>query len=152
MIKLTNLLKEIIDIYSPEELNSKGINYIIEKDTSNEFIAKLNYKDLYYYISIRPIFKKPRPTLNFAVTDERYSYKDYDTLTNSPSTPKMLASIFGLISYWVNKHNIKEFDYSAMGDVRNKIYFNYIKKHFPNFKHTQEGVEEWEKVEVWKKI
>jgi len=33
MIKLTNLLKEIIDIYSPEELNSKGIKYNILEDT-----------------------------------------------------------------------------------------------------------------------
>ena len=29
MVKLTDLLKEIIDIYSPEELTSKDIDYVI---------------------------------------------------------------------------------------------------------------------------
>jgi len=33
MIKLTNLLNEVIDIYSPEELNSKDIEYDIERET-----------------------------------------------------------------------------------------------------------------------
>ena len=40
MIKLTNLLKEVIDIYSPEELSSKEKN-IINKVVRNKYINKL---------------------------------------------------------------------------------------------------------------
>jgi hypothetical protein len=45
MIKLTDLLKEIIDIYSPEELNSKDIEYTIDREAPTRFRVNLKYKN-----------------------------------------------------------------------------------------------------------
>jgi hypothetical protein len=38
-IRLISLLKEIIDIYSPDELNSKGIEYDIEQESPKRLIV-----------------------------------------------------------------------------------------------------------------
>ena len=44
-MKLLEILKEIIDIYSPEELNSKEIEYNIEQESSKRFTVNLKYKN-----------------------------------------------------------------------------------------------------------
>ena len=72
MIKLTSLLKEIIDMYSPEELNSKDIEYRIDRDSPTRFRVELKYKDQYYILSILPLFNPKRPSINFGSSDEKY--------------------------------------------------------------------------------
>ena len=38
----------------------------------------------------------------------------------------------------VPEYNVKEFEYGAEGDVRNKLYDYYLKNHFPDFENIQE--------------
>lgn len=151
MIKLTNILKEIIDIYSPEELNSKDIEYDIEKEASTRFRANLKYKDQYYTLTILPLFNSKRSSVNFGSTDKNYENLNLNQLLNSPYSSRILAAIFGLIRYWVDKYNIQQFEYGAEGQIRNKLYNYYLTKHFPDFKNTQEKFGD-EIIQVWKKI
>jgi len=99
MIKLTNLLKEIIDIYSPGELNSKGIEYDIETESAKRFRVNLKYKDQYYSLAILPIFNPNEPIISFGNTDKNYNNINLSELLKSPYSSKILASIFGLIRY-----------------------------------------------------
>ena len=69
-IKLLNLLREVIDIYAPDELNSKDIQYNIEKDSPARFRVNLQYKDQYYTLSILPLFNTKRSSINFGSADE----------------------------------------------------------------------------------
>lgn len=149
-MKLLEILKEIIDIYSPEELNSKDIDYNIVQDSSRRFTVNLKYKDQYYVLVILPIFKK-RSSINFGNTDKNYENLNLSKLLNSPYSSRILAAIFGLIRYWVDKYNIQEFEYGAEGKIRNQLYNYYLNKHFSDFKNTQEKIGE-ETLQVWKKI
>jgi hypothetical protein len=150
-IKLVDLLKEIIDIYSPNELSSKEIKYEITQDSSYRFRVQLKYKDQYYVLSILPLFNPKRPNINFGSTDENYENLNLFDLINSPYSSRILAAIFGLIRYWVDKHNIQSFEYGAAGSVRTKLYDYYLKKHFPDFENIQEKYGDTI-LQVWKKI
>ena len=150
-MKLLEILKEIINIYSPEELNSKDIEYKIDRESSTRFRVELKYKDQYYVLTILPLFNPKRPSINFGSTDEKYENLNLNQLLNSPYSSRILASVFGLIKYWVDKYDVKEFEYGAEGDVRNKLYKYYLEKHFPDFKNTQEKIGN-ETLQVWKKI
>ena len=137
MIKLTNLLKEIIDIYSPEELKSKGIEYNITTESAKRFEVNLRYKDAYYQLQILPLFT-PIPVISFGNTDENYDNPNFGSeLINSPYSSRILAAIFGLIRYWVDKHNIQQFEYGVEGKTRINLYNYYFEKHFPDFESTQ---------------
>ena len=151
IVKLSNLLQEIIDIYQPNELNSKEIEYNIEKESSTRFRVTLKYKDQYYILSILPIFNPKRPSINFGSTDKNYENLNLNQLLNSPYSSRILAAIFGLIKYWVDKYNIQEFEYDAEGNVRTKLYNYYLKKHFPNFENIKEKYGDII-LQVWKKI
>ena len=149
MPKLINLLKEIIDIYSPEELNSKEIEYNIRGETPRRFEVDLKYKDKYYSLRILPVFNPKRPSINFGNTNSNYQNLNLNDLIKSPYSSRILASIFGLIRYWVDKFNIQEFEYSAEGEIRNKLYNYYLNKHFPDFENSQEEI--WgEIIQIWK--
>jgi hypothetical protein len=149
MIKLTNLLKEIIDIYSPEELESKGIEYKIDRDSPTRFRVELKYKDQYYLLTILPLFT-PIPVISFGNTDENYDNLNLSQLLNSPYSSRILAAIFGLIRYWVDEHNIQQFEYGVEGETRTKLYNYYFTKHFPDFKNTQE-LDGSLMIQTWKK-
>jgi hypothetical protein len=151
MIELTNLLKEIIDIYSPEELGSKDIEYNIEREAPTRFRANLKYKDQYYTLTILPLFNPKRPSVNFGSTDKNYKNLNLNQLLNSSYSSRILAAIFGLIRYWVDIYNIQQFEYGAEGEVRNKLYNYYLTKHFPDFKNTQEKIGDTT-LQVWTKI
>jgi hypothetical protein len=149
-MKLVNILKEIIDIYSPEELNSKGIEYNIERESSTRFRVTLKYKDQYYILTILPLFNPKRPSINFGSSDEKYENLNLSQLLNSPSSSRILAAIFGLIRYWVDKYNIQQFEYGADGSTRIKLYDYYLTKHFPDFENTQEKIGDIT-LQVWTK-
>jgi hypothetical protein len=74
-----------------------------------------------------------------------------DDLVNLSHSPRILAAIFGLIKYYVNKFNIEELEYTAEGDVRNKLYDLYIKNFsdmgFKHYIQDDHGIE----VNIWKK-
>jgi hypothetical protein len=150
-MKLSEILKEIIDIYKPEELNSKGIEYDIEKESSNRFIVNLKYKDQYYTLIILPLFNSKRPSINFGSTDKNYKNLNLNQLLNSPYSSRILAAIFGLIRYWTDKYNIQEFEYGVEGEVRAKLYNYYLTKHFSDFSNSQEKYGD-SILQVWKKI
>jgi hypothetical protein len=150
MIKLKDLLREIIDIYSPEELNSKDIEYIIDREAPTRFRVNLKYKDQYYTLTILPIFNLKRPSVNFGSTDENYESLNLNQLLNSPYSSRILAAIFGLIRYWVDKYDIQQFEYGAEGEIRNKLYNYYLTKHFPDFKNTQEKIGDTT-LQIWMK-
>lgn len=135
-MKLLEILKEIIDIYSPKELNSKDIEYRIDKDFPTRFRVELKYKDQYYILTILPLFNPKRPSINFGSSDEKYENLNLNQLLNSPYSSRILAAVFGLIRYWVDKHNIQQFEYGAEGDTRIKLYNYYLTKHFPDFENT----------------
>ena len=73
MIKLSTILKEIIDIYSPEELNSKDIEYKIDKDFSAFWrkIWRCNFtcmeENIIYKIEL---FKEIEKLYNIEIKDE----------------------------------------------------------------------------------
>jgi len=150
-MKLINLLQEIIDIYSPEELDSKDIKYDIEDESSTRFRVNLKYKDQYYTLTILPLFNPKRPNINFGSTDKNYKNLNLNQLLNSPYSSRVLASIFGLIRYWVDKYNIQEFEYGAEGKIRSKLYNYYLTKHFPDFQNIQEKTGDVI-LQIWKKI
>ena len=135
-MKLLEILKEIIDIYSPDELNSKDIEYRIDKDSPTRFRVELKYKDQYYILTILPLFNPKRPSINFGSSDEKYENLNLNQLLNSPYSSRILAAVFGLIRYWVDKHNIQQFEYGAEGNTRIKLYNYYLTKHFPDFENT----------------
>jgi hypothetical protein len=135
-MKLLEILKEIIDIYSPEELNSKDIEYRIDRDSPTRFKVELKYKDQYYILTILPLFNPKRPSINFGSSDEKYENLNLNQLLNSPYSSRILAAIFGLIRYWVDKHNIQQFEYGAEGNTRIKLYNYYLTKHFLDFENT----------------
>jgi hypothetical protein len=149
MIKLTNLLKEIIDIYSPEELNSKGIEYRIDRDSPTRFRVELKYKDQHYLLTILPLFT-PISVISFGNTDENYDNLNLSQLLNSPYSSRILAAIFGLIRYWVDKYNVQQFEYGVEGKTRTKLYNYYFTKHFPDFENTQE-LDGNLMIQTWKK-
>lgn len=149
-MKLVNILKEIIDIYSPEELNSKGIEYNIERESSTRFRVTLKYKDQYYILTILPLFNPKRPSISFGSSDEKYENLNLSQLLNSPYSSRILAAIFGLIRYWVDKYNIQQFEYGADGSTRIKLYDYYLTKHFPDFENTQEKIGDIT-LQVWTK-
>jgi len=151
MTKLINILKEIIDIYSPDELSSKEIEYNIERESSKRFRVTLKYKDQYYVLTILPLFNPKRPSINFGSTDEKYENLNLNQLLNSQYSSRILAAIFGLIRYWVDKYNIQEFEYGAEGNTRTKLYDYYLKKHFPDFENIQEKYGDTV-LQTWKKI
>ena len=151
MIKLVELLTELIDIYTPEELSSKDIEYNIVQDLSHRFKVTLKYKDQYYVLSILPLLNPKRPSINFGSTDKNYENLNLNQLLNSPYSSRILAAIFGLIRYWIDKNNIQEFEYGAEGNIRTKLYNYYLKKHFPDFENIQEKFGD-EIIQVWKKI
>jgi hypothetical protein len=151
MIKIKDLIKEVIDIYSPEELNSKGIEYRIDRDSPTRFRVELKYKDQHYLLTILPLFT-PIPVVSFGNTDENYDNANFGgELINSPYSSRILAAIFGLIRYWVDKHNIQQFEYGVEGKVRTTLYDYYFTKHFPDFESTQE-MDGSLMVYTWKKI
>lgn len=150
-MKLLNILNEIIDLYSPEELNSKDIEYDIERETSNRFRVNLKYKDQYYTLTILPLFNPKRPSINFGSTDENYENLNLNQLLNSPYSSRILAAVFGLIRYWVDKHNIQQFEYGADGNTRIKLYNYYLTKHFPDFKNTNKVELIDSDIFIWKK-
>lgn len=151
MIKLVELLTELIDIYTPDELSSKDIEYDIVQDSSRRFRVTLKYKDQYYILSILPLLNPKRPSINFGSTDENYKNLNLNQLLNSPYSSRILAAIFGLVRYWVNKYDIQEFEYGAEGNIRTKLYDYYLKKHFSDFENIQEKFGD-EIIQVWKKI
>ena len=151
MIKLIDLLNEIIDIYSPEELNSKDIEYNIEIDYPSRFRASLKYKDHHYALTILPLFNPKRPNINFGNTNENGENLNLTQLLNSPYSSRILAAIFGLIRYWVDKYNIQEFEYSADGKTRTQIYDYYLSKHFHDFSNHQEPIGD-SHLQVWTRI
>ena len=148
-MKLLEILKEIIDIYPPDELSSKDIEYTIKQESTRRFIVNLKYKDQYYSLRIIPLFK--RPSINFGNTDKNYENINFNELLNSPYSSRILAAIFGLIRYWIDKYGIQEIEYGAEGKTRNQLYNYYLTKHFSDFQNYQEkfgtGV-----LQVWKKI
>lgn len=156
MIKLKTLLTELIDIYSPSELIDKGIKYDIFQESSRRFTVNLNYKNQFYSLRILPVYNPKRPSINFGSTDNNYENLDFNKLLNSPNSPRILAAIFGLLRYWVDKYNIQEFEYGAEGKVRNTLYTYYLKKHFSDFENTQEDFSHNLSgdiiLQVWKKI
>jgi hypothetical protein len=152
MIKLTNLLKEIVDIYSPEELNSKDIEYEIILESNTRLTVNLKYKDQYYKLKVLPFFNPKRPSLNFGSTDENYENINFSQLLNSPHSPRILAAVFGLIRYWVDKYNIQQFEYGADGNTRIKLYDYYLTKHFPDFKNTNKVETTDSDIFIWEKI
>ena len=151
MESLIKKLNESVDLYSPEQLPSKDIEYTIERDSSTRFRATLRYKDQYYILTVLPLFNPKRPSVNFGSTDKNHTTLDLNTLLNSPYSFRVLAAIFGLIRYWVDKYNIQQFEYTAEGSTRNKIYKYYLEKHFSDFENSQEQFN-GATIEVWKKI
>jgi hypothetical protein len=151
MIKLVELLTELIDIYSPDELDSKNIEYKIDRESSTRFRVELRYKDQHYVLSILPLFNPERPNINFGSTDGNYENLNLFDLINSPYSSRILAAIFGLIRYWVDKYNVQSFEYGAAGSTRTKLYDYYLKKHFSDFKNIQEKYKDTI-LQVWEKI
>lgn len=149
-MKLSKLIIELIDIYNPEDLESKDIKYDIEQESSKRFRVNLQYKDQYYAIIILPIYNPKRPSINFGSTDINYQNMNMSNLINSKYSSRILAAIFGLVRYWVEKYNIEEFEYVAEGRTRNRLYDYYLEKHFSDFKKYQEKYGE-NVVQVWKK-
>jgi hypothetical protein len=133
MIKFLDILTEVVDLYKPSELESKGITLNINNDNARRFAANLKYKDQHYSIRILPIFNPKTPAIVFGSTDSNYENLNLNQLLNSNYSSRILAAIFGLIRYWIDKHSIEEFEYNAEGPVRNKIYNYYLTKHFPDF-------------------
>lgn len=148
---LINILQEIIDIYSPDELSSKDIKYEIKQESPKRFNVNLQYKDQYYSLIILPTFNPKRPSINFGNTDQNYNDINLNSLINSLYSSRILASIFGLIRYWVDKYNIQEFEYGAEGNIRNQLYNYYLTRHFSDFKNYQETIGN-KVLQVWKKI
>ncbi len=80
----------------------------------------------------------------------KYENLNLSQLLNSPSSSRILAAIFGLIRYWVDKYNIQQFEYGADGSTRVKLYDYYLTKHFPDFENTQEKIGDIT-LQVWTK-
>ena len=130
--------------YKQDRINVRNINAIILTGRCYK------YKDNYYSLRILPIFNPKRPSINFGDTDENYENLNLNKLIKSPYSSRILAAIFGLVRFWVDKYNIQEFEYVAEGDIRNKLYDYYLDKHFSDFKNSQEKIGD-ETIQIWTK-
>lgn len=139
-MKLSSILKEVIDLYSIEQLPSKEIFYEIETESRRRFTVNLKYKDHYYRLAILPVFNPKMSAITFGKTNENFKEVDFNKLINSLHSFRVLAAIFGLIRYWIGKYNITEFEYAAEGEVRNKLYDYYLSKHFKDFEKKEQSV------------
>lgn len=150
MIKLVDLLKEVVDLYLPNELHSKDISIEVKEENKRKFKVILTYKDNYYEFIALPLLNPKRPSINFGDTDKQGTNLNLSNLLNSPHSPRILAAIFGLLRYWVDKYDIREFEYGAEGNVRAKLYDMYLTKHFPDFENSQEKYGE-HILQIWTK-
>lgn len=164
-MKLLKILNEIGGIYSPEELESKNITYKIIRENFIEFVVYLTYtnkeNEKYYYkllimkMTNRHHVITDRHHVIFTSTNKDFSdvfkNSNIDDLVNLPHSPRILAAIFGLIKYYVDKFNIDEIEYTAEGRVRNKLYDLYL-KNFSNmgFKHYVQ-YDRGSELNIWKK-
>jgi hypothetical protein len=155
-MKLLKIVNEIGGIYSPEELESKNITYKIVEQNFKRFVVHLTYTNkknekYYYKLLIIKITNNDRHIVAFGSTNENFYDSNMDDLVNLSHSPRILAAIFGLIKYYVNKFNIEELEYTAEGDVRNKLYDLYLKNFsdmgFKHYIQDDHGIE----VNIWKK-
>jgi hypothetical protein len=155
-MKLLKIVNEIGGIYSPEELESKNITYKIVEQNFKRFVVHLTYTNkknekYYYKLLIIKITNNDRHIVAFGSTNENFYDSNMDDLVNLSHSPRILAAIFGLIKYYVNKFNIEELEYTAEGDVRNKLYDLYLKNFsdmgFKHYIQDDHGIE----VIIWKK-
>ena len=155
-MKLLKIVNEIGGIYSPEELESKNITYKIVEQNFKRFVVHLTYTNkknekYYYKLLIIKITNNDRHIVAFGSTNENFYDSNMDDLVNLSHSPRILAAIFGLIKYYVNKFNIEELEYTAEGDVRNKLYDLYLKNFsdmgFRHYIQDDHGIE----VNIWKK-
>jgi len=149
-IKLTDILFEIIDLYKPEELHEYGIDYSIISESKRRFMVNIKYNDWYYQLLILPMFNPKRLAINFGDTNSEYKQLNLSKLLNVPHSNKILACIFGLLRYFVDKYDINSFEYGADGTTRTRIYEYYLTKHFLDF---IDSTETWNnhKIYVWTK-
>ena len=92
-----------------------------------------------------------RPSVNFGSTDENYENLNFTKLLNSPYSSRILAAVFGLIRYWVDKYDVQQFEYGADGNTRIKLYKYYLNKHFPDFENTNKVETIDSDIFIWEK-
>lgn len=136
MIKLQNILKEILNSYTLDDLKSKGIIFKI-KNFSHKDEIYIQYKNLFYIVKIFKDDENPNSIgISFGLSNKNFYSYDMKTLTNSPNTPIILSSIFTLISEYVNNNGISQIVFNVSDEnnnLREKLYDLYMKKHFPHF-------------------
>jgi hypothetical protein len=132
-LKLFEILTELIDLYSIEDMESKGITYKIDSENARRLVVYLSYKKTYYAIRILPVFNPKRPSINFGSANEQFRNLNFTTLTTSIYSSHILAVIFSFVRYWVDKYNVQEFEYGADGHTRQQLYTYYLEKHFQDF-------------------
>lgn len=141
-----NIFLEVIDLYNIDNF-PKGVEINITSESPKKFFVTIIYKNTKYKLTVLPT--NPIEVI-FGLVDENNEL-DSIKLTNSPYSPLILACIFSLLKYWLDKYNIEEFFYKVDGNMRYKLYDLYLKKHFREY--NLEGVKEFGtlKYVVWKK-
>lgn len=135
-MKLIDIYEEIIlesiDIYSSKDLESKGIKYEIIKEDSKSLQIKIIYKDNpeVYWLTID--FKGGIHNFIFGIEENGSINVEKDV--NKPYTSLIRAAIFGFLREYINKYNIKEFQYLVKDNFRVKLYTYYLEKYFDDFK------------------
>lgn len=139
---LTEIIKSIIvesiDLYKISDFDKLGIDYEIKK--SNRYGLEVNLKskksELTYQVVVSISYRygnKLIPTINFGVYDTDTGSIDLSTDTKSPSTPLILACVFGIFREWLDQNNTLVFHYKASDNVRQTLYRLYLEKHFKDY-------------------
>lgn len=119
-----------------EELKQKGVDVTIFNESSKRMRVGFNINDKFYCVYISPLFNPKIPVISFGNTDGEYKNLNLNKLLNSTNANYILAIIFSIIRWWVDKYNISVFEYAAEGDIRFKLYGYYLSKHFKDFELT----------------
>ena len=138
----------MIDIYTPDEARGKGVSVNIIKEYKDTFRVNIRYKNLYYILEIIPSSTYDNSfVVYFGSTNFAFKGLNMDILLHKSTSPLILATLFGLLRYWVNKYDIKRFEYKAEGHIRQVLYSYYLYKHFKDF----EDFEDENEIMIWTK-
>jgi len=152
---LAEVLLEMIDLYQLDELKSKGVEYVIKRETSKVMQVFLTYKGKEYEIYFSNVLDPEYHNVSFGNIEDVDGHRvtNVTKLLNDPSSKVIVPTVFGFLKYYVDKYDVKGIEYDLHGSTRDKIYNYYINKYFTGYERSEENVpdEDGLKLIRWKK-
>jgi len=139
-------INESIDIYTMDELESKGVYIEIKEESPKSLRVLFSVSGYYYMVLALPT---EVPFVAFGNSDDFGENIELEELLNRDISRFALSVVFSVLRYWTDKFGVKEFNYMVKNDgIRQPLYRYYLDKHFPDFSISIKRIEEEDKLEV----